>query len=219
MTKLKENKEVIIASFFIILVAYSIKLFSYSYSIDTEIYMVQKLEMLKSWLAIHRFSLVAMKYLTNWIPFYLPLINWLTILLFWTSNLFAYFNLSQISPKLKNKKIAIFFISVISTSPIFLEQFNFTLQSMEIAFFLNLFECSVFFLIKYTRNFKYRYALLTILLLTCCIGSYQSFVSLFITMSMIIDWCLIENQITKEKIYIFYDFNFVDFFKSIFPSW
>ena len=199
MTKLKENKEVIIASFFIILVAYSIKLFSYSYSIDTEIYMVQKLEMLKSWLAIHRFSLVAMKYLTNWIPFYLPLINWLTILLFWISNLFAYFNLSQISPKLKNKKIAIFFVSVISTSPIFLEQFNFTLQSMEIAFFLNLFECSVFFLIKYTRNFKYRYALLTLLLLTCCIGCYQSFVSLFITMSMIIDWCLIENQITKEK--------------------
>ncbi|MCI8575321.1 MAG: hypothetical protein HFI09_02515 [Bacilli bacterium] len=199
MNKIKAHKEVLITSFLIIIIAYSIKLFSYSYSIDTEIYLVHKLEMLTSWLAINRFSLVALKYLTSWLPFYLPLINWLTVILFFLSNLFACYNLSQISDKFKEKKLAIFFISILSTSPIFLEQFNFTLQSMEVAFCLNIFQLAIFFLIKYTSKFQGKYAIFTTILLSFCIGCYQSFVTMFITMAMIIDWFLIENKISKKE--------------------
>lgn len=193
----KQNQTIILFSFLLLIVAYGFKLFTYSFSIDTEIYMLNKEEMLRSWIAINRFSLVGLKQLTTLIPFNIFLANWVTIILFEISNLLTYHNFSSVYPYLKEKKKALIFLGILSTSPIFLEQFNFTLQNVEVAFFLILFQIALYFFIKYIKDDKIKYLPGIIILLTICIGCYQSFATMFITEIMLILWFRLENK--KEQ--------------------
>lgn len=149
MKYIKEYKKEIMISFCVFILAYSIKLFTYSYGIDTEIYMFNRPEMLNSWLAISRFSLVFFKEITTLLPFHIPIINALTIMLFYISVLFSYYNITLCNEKIHNKKNFYYYMFTIGTSAIFLEQFYFTLQSLEVAFFLIVFELGIFFLIQY----------------------------------------------------------------------
>lgn len=199
-TIIKDYKNPFLISLLIILIAYSFKLFTYSFSIDTEVYIMSKRALLISWVSINRYTLVILKEILNFIPFHLMVTNWFTVILFWISNIMLYMNLSKIYPKIQGKKQAAIFLSIIGTSPIFLEQFNFTLQSAEIAFFLIVFQLAISMFIKYFENNKIWLAILTIILLFICFGAYQSFVPLFIVEVIIICFIKLETkQLNNNK--------------------
>ena len=189
-------QKVLLLSFFFFLFCYGIKLFTYSYSLDTEAFMIYRESFLNSWLQLNRFSLVALKEIFAFIPFNIYVTNWITVFLFYLASVFTYFNFARVCSKIREPKKAFFFLAVIGSSPIFLEQFNFTLQSAEIAFFLLLFQIGIYFLQKYFEEHKKYYACLTILLLFICLGAYQSFAPLYIAEGII----LLFINVTSEKI-------------------
>ena len=190
---LKYNK-VIIASFLFFIFCYVFKLFTYSYSLDTEAFMIYPESFLDSWLQINRFSLVGLKKIFSFIPFNIIFTNWLTLIFFFGASLLTYYNFARIYPKMKSPKKALFFLMIIGSSPIFLEQFNFTLQSAEIAFFLILFQVGILFLEKYIEQ-KKKSLLLYVILIECfCLGAYQSFAPLFITEVIIILYLKIDTK-------------------------
>lgn len=192
-------QKVLLVSFFFFLFCYGIKLFTYSYSLDTESFMIYKDSFLNSWLQINRFSLVALKEIFSFFPFNIYVTNWITVLIFYLASVFTYFNFARICPKIREPKKAFFFLAVIGSSPIFLEQFNFTLQSAEIAFFFLLFQIGMYFFQKYFEEHKKYHAVLTILILLVCLGAYQSFAPLYIAETIIFLFITITSKKIKKN--------------------
>lgn len=190
--------KVFLLSFLFFIFCYSFKLFTYSYSLDTEAFMMYKDSFLNSWLQINRFSLVALKKIFFFIPFNIYLINWLTVILFYFASWLIYFTFAKIHPKLLSTKKALTFVTIIGSSPIFLEQFNFTLQSFEIAFFLILFQIGIIWFEKYFENKKKYYLIFTVIIECICLGAYQSFAPLFATEILIILFLKIANNNLKK---------------------
>ena len=67
---IKDNKVTIITIFILGLIAYGIKLITYSYSIDTEFLLADREALLSSWIGISRYGLVFIKRIID-----LPCIN------------------------------------------------------------------------------------------------------------------------------------------------
>lgn len=198
-------QKVLLLSFFFFLFCYGIKLFTYSYSLDTEAFMIYRESFLNSWLQLNRFSLVALKEIFSFIPFNIYVTNWITVIIFFCASLLTYYNLARIYLKMKSPKKALLFLMILGSSPIFLEQFNFTLQSAEIAIFLLLFQLGVLSLEKYFEKNKISYLICTIFIESLCLGAYQSFAPLFITEILIVLLLKLENkEITSKKSIIKY---------------
>ena len=161
--------------------------------------MIYKDSFLNSWLQINRFSLVALKEIFSFFPFNIYVTNWITVLIFYLASVFTYFNFARICPKIREPKKAFFFLAVIGSSPIFLEQFNFTLQSAEIAFFFLLFQIGMYFFQKYFEEHKKYHAVLTILILLVCLGAYQSFAPLYIAETIIFLFITITSKKIKKN--------------------
>ena len=207
--KIKKTKhkyqKVILCAFFFFLFCYSGKLFTYSYSLDTEAFMIYPVSFLDSWLQINRFSLVGLKKIFFLLPFNIILTNWITVIIFFCASLLTYYNLARIYPKMRSPKKALLFLMILGSSPIFLEQFNFTLQSVEIALFLLLFQLGILSLEKYFEKNKISYLICTIFIESLCLGAYQSFAPLFITEILIVLLLKLENkEITSKKSIIKY---------------
>lgn len=188
-TKIKNNfniyKNEYLISFLFFIGIYLFKIFMFSYSLDTEYYLVNKEAILLSWLNINRFSLVLLKELFSFIPFNIFLTNLLTVILFYIATMLTYVNLCKISKKYQSSSKMMLFSCAMGSSPIMLEQFNFTLQSKEMAFFLLLFELSFYYFLTYMEGKQKKWIVLSILLLAITFGAYQSFAVLFITMVFI----------------------------------
>lgn len=195
----KEYSRIIIFTFSFFLLAYFFKLFFYSYSLDTEFFMVHPKAMLDSWIGIRRFSLVFLKQLYSSFPFSIFRTNWLTVLFFYIGSLISYFNFAKQSPKLKEKKSMIIYLCILGTSPIFLEQFNFTLQSFEIAFFYTIFHIGIFYFFKFLDSKTFKHALFAIICFVFSMGAYQSFVPMFITESILLFYLRLDQEKQRSK--------------------
>ncbi len=201
---IKQYRVVLFLSFFFFLFSYSIKIFTYSYSIDTEIYMLNKNLMLDSWLMIHRFSLVFLKEILGWIPFSIFWTNLFTVIFFYLGCVIFFFTILQVSRKFQTPKHAYYFFLTLSTSCVFLEQFHFVLQSLEVGITFVLFEIGLFFWVKYGKENKLRYLLFSFFLLTFSLGCYQAFAAMFITEVLIFTFLRIqEEKLTGKESMIF----------------
>lgn len=177
---LKKNKIQLLIVFVVGIFAYSIKLGMYSVSIDTEILIYHPEAMLKSWIAIGRWGLVAVKNLFHFLPINIILTNICAFLIFFISIMVWFANLDKISKK-ENKFAKTIFGLIVITAPIFAEQFYFSLQSVEVAIaFLGL-AIAVFFQEKWITNNKVWAIFPAVLFVTYAFGCYQAFIPLYIS--------------------------------------
>lgn len=175
---LNDNKMELFILAGIVFIFGSFKIFNYSFSYDTDLIILDPKSIMDSWLGLGRYFLVFIKTLFCMYD-NLFLINLLTYVnVFIYSALLIYF--FNIGLKKHNLVRDILCILILVTSPFFLEQYNFTLQSFEVSFSMILLVLSYITTYYYLSNKKLRYGLLTVLLLLMIFGTYQSFINLYI---------------------------------------
>lgn len=189
---LRKNKYPIIIIFIIGLFAYSVKLFTYSISIDTEILIYTPEKILDSWIAIGRWALVGTKQLFHFIPINIYLTNIFTFLIFFISIIFWFINFDKLFKK-DNKFAKTVFGLIIITAPIFAEQFYFSLQSVEVAIAFLEIAVAVYFQEKWITENKIWAIFPTIILVTLSFGCYQAFIPLYISIC-VFDYIVKYNE-------------------------
>ena len=176
----KTNKYNLLIVLLVGLLIYSIRMIFYSISIDTEVLINNPEQLLNSWMSIGRFGLVGIKKLFNLVPININLTNIFTFIIFYISIVIWMMNVEKFQ-KVKNKYSTLVFALVLIASPIFAEQFGFTLQSLEMSIAFLLLAIGINFQEKYLNTNKIWYVLITILLLVISFMCYQAFIFLYIT--------------------------------------
>ena len=175
---MKKNRELIIL-FIIVLLFGLYKIINVSFSYDTDVIILNPKYIMLSWIGLMRYGLTFIKYVLHlYGNVNIRLLNILTYV-----NVFIYsavfLKFLSVDGK-KNIWKDILTVMLVITSPILLEQYNFTLQSVEVSFSMILMMISFITTYKYLKDNKIGYACITILLLIVCFSTYQSFVNLYI---------------------------------------
>jgi len=190
---MKKNYIIIILIFIAGLLIYGFKLTHYSISIDTEVIINNYDAMMNSWLSIGRFSLIFIKWIFHLNPFNAMFATWTMIICFVLSVILLIYIFYKISKGKINSIQMLLFGLMILTSPIFAEQFNFLLQSAEVAFTMILLNIGLYFFYKgITKNRLY--FIITIIFFAFCYGCYQAFVPLSICLLMCIGFIRSEED-------------------------
>ena len=179
---LKNNKWELIILFIVGFLAYSIKIFSYSVSIDTEALMTDPTGLLNSWISIGRWGLVLVKKMFHFLPINIFLTNISSFIIFFISIAVWFFNFDKIYNKKNNRLAKLAFGLIVITAPILAEQYYFSLQSVEVSLAFLLLALAVNFQEKWIKDNKIWAIFPTILFVTYAFGCYQAFIPLYISM-------------------------------------
>ena len=175
---LKHSKKQVLILLIITLGYGLFKITNYSFSYDTDLILLDPKNIMDSWLGLGRYFLVFLKWIFSLYDD-LYLINFLTYLnVFIYSILFIYF--LNIHVKKINVFRDVLCGALLVTSPFFLEQYNFTLQSFEVSFSMILMVMSYIFTYYYLFTKKKYFAIFIIILLIFTFGVYQSFINLYV---------------------------------------
>lgn len=194
----KKNKK-----FIIIIVAFSLLFFLQRILVpaigyDTDQYLADSGEARKQWLSCGRYMLAGIDFLIRKIGYNIYIANFITAVnMAVYAVLFVYFLnvVFETNDIYRNILTAIILIS----SPIFLEQYYFSLQEIEVSFSL------ILMMITYLQTYlwivenKKIYILTISLILSCCIAVYQSNAVLYI-IGVLIVLLKINEENTKENI-------------------
>lgn len=182
MNYCKENVLSIILITLFTLMTYGIKIFNYSISIDTEKLINEYDWQLDTWATFGRFGLVFTKKLFGLKPFnaytscFMMVVAIVVFGITW-SYVMSYFSFEKNKKSLINCVFPIIFI----TAPLFTEQFNFILQSFEVAFSIILCSIAVFFTSKWTIKRNNIYIIISLICMIWGFGTYQAIVALYIS--------------------------------------
>jgi len=160
------------------------RIINVSIGYDTDLLILNPKNIMDSWLSLSRYGLVFLKYIFHlYSNVDIRMFNILTTInVFIYSILFLYFlNIDRKSNTLKN----VLPIVLLTTSPILLEQYGFTLQSVEVSFGFILMMISFIFTYYYLKDNKKIYLLIIIPLLVLCFGIYQAFLNLYVLGALI----------------------------------
>jgi len=181
------SKHLLGFTIFITMLTFGIKIVYLDYSIDTEVLMTRYASQLHAWQSIGRFGLVGLKKLllpSNYVNVYF--LNFLTYTLFVLSVLAICFLLYRIiGPQIPQLALAAI-PAVMIPSAINAEQFNFVLQSFEVALVLFIIVGAVYFAwLSFHEHILggYFVALFGVVL---GFGTYQSLVPFFIALTLMI---------------------------------
>ncbi len=108
---LKENKKTILGILILGLITYGIKLIKYSFSIDTEVFLVDRTGLLNSWITIDRYGLVLIKKIIDFANINLYLANFVGFITLFLSIIVCVYNVSMISSN-KDKRVNILLRSI-----------------------------------------------------------------------------------------------------------
>lgn len=194
----KENTLSIILIILFTLMTYGMKIFNYSISIDTEKLINEYDWQLDTWATFGRFGLVFTKKLFGLKPFnayiscFMMVVAIVIFGITW-SYVMSYFSFEKNKKSLINCVFPIIFI----TAPLFTEQFNFILQSFEVAFAIILCSIAVFFISKWTiKSNNNLYLIISIICMVWGFGTYQAIVALYISGALA---CYILIYIANKK--------------------
>ncbi|MDR1725983.1 MAG: glucosyltransferase domain-containing protein [Bacteroidales bacterium] len=200
----KNNISLLVFTALTILITYSIYMFHPTIGIDTEAFSFSKSHYTNYHISIGRWGLAFFSELWT-IKFFNPyLISILSaVILFFAaiswSYLFSVFN--------KNRKINKYFLIPFSilfiSSPFWIEQYYFFLQSVEV--FFAVFLCPFIILMLYKSIFSqnYLFLLVSVLLTTFIIAIYQTMLPLFVCGIFICFLFFEENSNYTSKLYLF----------------
>lgn len=181
--------------------AYGIKLFYYSISIDTEVMLGNGEGQLYSWLSIGRFGLILTKKLLGLMPFNAYVANFFMLCTMLIFSLFLgfLFRFLRFEPN-KKSKFEFIFSCVFITSPIFAEQFNFALQGFEVALASFFVSVAAFLVTKWVLDSKnVIHLILGTFLMVWGFASYQAVVFLYISIILSCYYFIYVSKI-KNKI-------------------
>lgn len=194
---LKQNKKcVMLLAVFTVLFSLQ-KVTVYNIGYDTDEFLVNPSGTFYHWLAIDRYTLVLLKNIFPFLNGNLYVLNILTYINFFLFALtFLYFLNMDVRDNdwKKNSACGALLIS----SPIFLEQFYFTLQSAEFSFALFVMAFCFVLTYKLLRTKKISILFWLIPLLVFCYGIYQAFLNLYIAGALICLYKLNEEKGTQN---------------------
>ncbi len=101
---LKENKSTIFGILIIGLITYGIKLITYSFSIDTEELIVDRIRLLTGWLMMDRYGLVVIKNIIDFAYINIYLANFIGFIFLYLSSIVCVYNMSMLTNN-KDKRI------------------------------------------------------------------------------------------------------------------
>ena len=195
---LKNNIATVVITIFFTLMSYGIKLFQYSISIDTEMLINSYDWQLDTWASFGRFGLVFIKRILGLNPFnpyaacFLMVSAMIVFCLIW-SYVLNEFSFNENKSDIRNA----IFPAVFITAPLFAEQFNFILQSFEVAFAIILCSIAILCISKWILDSK---KIINLIIGIACMilgfGTYQSIVFLYISATLA---CYILIYISNKK--------------------
>lgn len=194
---LRESKITIACLGGVIFVFLIFKLTFQTIGYDTDEWILAPEATLEHWLGIGRYSLVFLKQIFGCLN-NLNMLNILTYInIFIYTVLFIWF-LNLDKEKVNIKKDLICGVALVS-SPIFLEQYYFTLQSAEVSFGMILIVLSFITTYKFLAQKRYVWCIVTYLILIFCFGIYQSFINLYV-LGVLICLYKLNNENTRNNL-------------------
>lgn len=177
---LKQNKKCVLFLVLFTMLFSLQKIVVYNMGYDTDEFLVNPSGTLYHWLAIDRYTLVLLKNIFPFLDGNLYVLNILTYINFF---LFALTFLYFLNMDVRDNDWKKNFVcgALLISSPIFLEQFYFTLQSAEVSFALFVMAFCLVLTYKLLKDKKIYILFLIIPLLVFCYGIYQAFLNLYIT--------------------------------------
>ena len=193
---IKNNYKAILLLFLISIITYSIKIFNYSISIDSEVTINDISANSIPWISTGRWALVVLGkfvHLGLFNPFYSNLL--MAVILVLSVITLSYIISSIIDNKKYDKLIMLFIGAIVLTSPIICEMLIFTMMAVEISIGLFLVALSIYF--SYLAIYKKHklFYILAIATLVFSMGIYQAFFPLYISFAAFI---FVINSV-KEK--------------------
>ncbi len=188
----------IILTILILFVTHGYLMFNNNIGIDTDSFITIP-EGNHNWLLIGRYGLVLEKYILNldsYNIFFAETLFMMFLVVFCVVTYYAIYILSGKDFKLLNLVLPL----VGLTHPLFVEQFIFLLQSAQISFTLFLTVLSILCIYKWVVDKKFIYGIFNIALLVLILGTYQSFIPVYIAFCVFAFILLCENN----------EFNFKD---------
>ncbi len=175
---LNVNITSVIVSIFFLLLGYGLKLFSISFSIDTEAIISATQNQYDAWFTLGRIGLVVFKHLLGLGWYNNELASFLMVICFWVNSLLWGYLVYNLLGLKKNQ--VVFFILPFITSPIFAEMLGFLLTGLEIALALSLVAIGLMLIHNafYYKN-KYYY-LLSIIVTFVAFNIYLVMITIFI---------------------------------------
>lgn len=188
----------ILLTFIIIFVCHGYILNNSNVGIDTEIFLNNP-QNNYNWLEIGRFGLIIEKYILNLGFFNMFYAEALAIFLIFIFNLLCYYTFYVFSGK-DFKYLNLIIPLVGFTSPIWAEQFVFYIQIAEIAFAMIVTVLAVLLIFDWVINKKKLSGIFGLVLLVLSIGTYQSFIPVYIGIVVFSLILLFENEEYKGKL-------------------
>ena len=192
---IKAHKTSFILTIFFTFIVYGIKLFNYSLSIDSEVINNNYYSEVIFWYMLGRFSLGFIKFLLGLNPFNYYLSNILMIIFFSISSFLLYYIINSVKKNNNNKfeNLKIFlFTSLIISSPVLAEQFNFTLQCAEVAISLFILDIGLYLFIKGIQSNNNFLLFGSVICFVENIGCYQALLPIIV--AVIVEFLIILNK-------------------------
>lgn len=195
---IQENRKSIFITVVFTVALYAVMLLGNRISIDTEVMINNPEGQLNAWYGINRFGLGLFKHVFHLIPISIPFTNVMTVLFFIFAAISWNYSLVTLQ-KVQNTKAVFVFLLIFVSSPIFAEQFHFTLQSMEIAFALGAEAIAVILVSRWVEKKGIYHAIAAVLLLAFCFSCYQAFVFLYVFACLLLYLIRQEEKETSGK--------------------
>ena len=222
MTELQQNKkelpffpflrhyfgELSISAIFL-LVGYGSKMFSNTFSIDTQSMIQMSSHQYEAWLGLQRYGLIAIKRILGTYWYNNSVASVLTPICFFISaTIWAY--LLYVSAKETQNFHPIYFLIPFLTAPIFAEQFGFLLQSAEIAISLGLSALSIIIILQaltkpHAKHIKVLLLSFSTFLLFSTLSMYLALITVFVTGVAIVSLQQVSSKNKTER----FDFTFI----------
>lgn len=198
---LRKNMSLVFFTISITIFTYGIKIFYFSYGMDTNLYIDRYDAYLNHWFSISRFGEVFLKKLL-WGPYTnIYLLNILALSLFVLSALTMCYLFSRIIYIRTNHFFV--FTALFLTNSLFVPQFYFVLQNFEFTLGIFLVVCSCL-LLTYNKNSKtirLFYRFLSFLMLTLAIAIYQTFILFFIAIVVAMSLLNIQKYVKNNILF------------------
>ncbi|RKI88673.1 hypothetical protein D7V94_19040 [Parablautia intestinalis] len=197
---LKKQQALLFCTIFILLMVYGIKVYNYNISIDTDIMMYYPKGNLKTYIASGRFAVTFTKLLLSTEIVNPFLLNFLAISILGLSTIVWIYILNLLSQTdyvLSNCLFSCIFL----THPLMAEQFEFTLQGMEVAISILLMAISIYNIFIFIKVHRKKFLLIGYFLMIWCFGTYQSFFVLYIMGCVISLIFFLDSNEDKKNIY------------------
>lgn len=183
---IKCNKTMVILTWFFILLSYGMRIFYFNPMMDTASGITDFSGITHSWFTFGRFALTSTKKIFGLQPYCDYAENFLMICtMFILCILFSYIVWKFLNLEEKRQRFNWIFPIIFITSPVFAGQFNFSIQSFEIAFAMTICGLAAFLISKWIINSKnIVYLVLGMICMVWALGSYQAIFSLYIVFAL-----------------------------------